>query len=129
MDGLLNKSDDLDVGLVLASGGAVEVVTVDSDMDLLVVPPKKLLSVDLRLEGVPVGVKAVDVDVVVVIMGSEVALGVVAIDALPEDNELYVPDLDEAAAVALAIISAIISISDISLAGIIGFFSLEERGV
>lgn len=42
-------------------------------------------------------------------MSGSAAFGVVAIDALPEDKELYVPDLDEAAAVAFAIMSAIIS--------------------
>jgi hypothetical protein len=49
----------------------------------------------------------VEVDDDAIMSGS--ALDVVAIDALPEDKELYVPDLDDAAAVAFAIISAIIS--------------------
>lgn len=50
----------------------------------------------------------------------------VAIDALPDDNELYVPLLDEAAAVALARISAIMSKSDM---GSFFLFSFEDRGV
>ena len=51
----------------------------------------------------------VDEDDVVIIGSDGMREGVVAIDAFPEDKELYVPDFDEAAAVALAIMSAIIS--------------------
>lgn len=52
---------------------------------------------------------------VVVVVEEEVgvdASGVEAIEAFPDDMELYVPDLLAAAAVALAMISAMISISE-----------------
>lgn len=86
--------------------GAVVVVMVVSDLDRF--PLKKVFNPDFL--GVATSVAIVEEDEVdIVVMESETAVGVVAIEAFPEDKELYVPDFDEAAAVALAMISAIIS--------------------
>lgn len=105
IDEVLNKSEDRDVDLGLCAMGAVD--TVVSDLDLLAAP-KKVLSVDLLLAGFEVEVVEIDDDDDVNISGST-GFGVVAIDAFPEDKELYVPDFDDAAAVAFAMMSAIIS--------------------
>lgn len=109
-----NSRDDLEVGLGFSGVMILFVellllLMVVSDFDLLAEAPKKLFKPDF-LGVAMVAVVVVEVEDEVVIIGSDgTREGVVAIEAFPEDKELYVPDFDEAAAVALAIISAIIS--------------------
>lgn len=111
-----NSRDDLEVGLGFSGVMILFVllILVVSDFDLLVEAPKKLFKPDFLGAATAAVVVVVELVVVVedevVIIGSDgTREGVVAIEAFPEDKELYVPDFDEAAAVALAIISAIIS--------------------
>jgi hypothetical protein len=104
---VLNNKDDLEVGLGFSADIILALLIVVSDFDLLAGALKNVFNPDFL--GAVVAVEVVVEEDEIVIIGSDAVVGVVAIEAFPEDKELYVPDFDEAAAVALAIISAIIS--------------------